>query len=87
MKSQPTEEIAGWIQRANINSNLSDQIKRSNPSQQADLYAENGFWYDALSTLAIQRRDFPTNPAIKENWQSMLKSVDLEGLADRTFVK
>jgi Domain of Unknown Function (DUF928) len=87
MKSQPTEEIAGWIQRAKIDSNLSDRIKRSNPSQQADLYAENGFWYDALSTLAIQRRDFPRDPAIKENWQSMLKSVNLEGLAERPFVK
>ncbi len=87
MKSQPTEQITGWIQRANINSNLSDLIKRSNPSQQADLYAENGFWYDALSTLAILRRDFPTDPAIKENWQTMLKSVNLEGLADRSFVK
>ncbi len=87
MKSQPTEEIAGWIQRANLNSNLSDRIKQSNPSQQADLYAENGFWYDALSTLAIQRRDSPRDPAIKENWQSMLKSVNLEGLADRPFVK
>jgi Domain of Unknown Function (DUF928) len=87
MKSQPTEQITGWIQRANINSNLSDRIKQSNPSQQADLYAENGFWYDALSTLAILRRDFPTDPAIKENWQTMLKSVNLEGLADRPFVK
>jgi hypothetical protein len=87
MKSQPTEEITGWIQRAKINSNLSDLIKRSNPSQQADLYAENGFWYDALSTLAILRRDFPTDPAIKENWQIILKSVDLQGLADRPFVK
>jgi hypothetical protein len=87
MKSQPPEEITGWIQRANINSNLSDRIKQSNPSQQADLYAENGFWYDALSTLAIQRRDFPTDPAIKDNWHSMLKSVNLEGLVDRPFVK
>jgi Domain of Unknown Function (DUF928) len=87
MKSQPTEKITGWIQRAKIDSNLSDRIKRANPSQQADLYAENGFWYDALSTLAIQRRDFPTDPAIKENWQTMLKSVNLEGLADRPFVK
>jgi Domain of Unknown Function (DUF928) len=87
MKSQPTEEITGWIQRAKINSTLSDRIKRSNPSQQADLYAENGYWYDALSTLAIQRRDFPTDPTIKENWQSMLKSVNLEGLTDRPFVK
>jgi Domain of Unknown Function (DUF928) len=87
MKSQPTEEITGWIQRAKINSNLSDLIKRSNPSQQADLYAENGFWYDALSTLAILRRDFPTDPAIKENWQIILKSVNLQGLADRPFVK
>jgi Domain of Unknown Function (DUF928) len=87
MKSQPPEEISGWIQRANLNSNLSDLIKRSNPSQQADLYAENGFWYDALSTLAILRRDFPADPAIKENWQIILKSVDLQGLADRPFVK
>jgi Domain of Unknown Function (DUF928) len=79
--------VTGWIQRASLKSELSDRINRSNPHQQATLYAENGFWYDALSTLAELRRDFPQDLAIRQDWINILKSVDLAPLVDRPFVK
>lgn len=90
-QKQPSkaEEISvtGWIQKASLNSQLSDRIKRSNPHQQATLYAENGFWYDALSALAQLRRDVPQDLAIRQDWVNLLDSVDLAQLVDRPFVK
>ena len=89
MKRQLDKEISvkGWIQRADLNSDLSDLIKLSTPDRQAALYAENGFWYDALSTLAELRRDRPQDPAILQNWKNILNSVDLDKIANKPFVK
>jgi hypothetical protein len=85
--SQAEEIVRGWIQRKGLNKELSDRIKQSNPRQQAAIYAENGFWYDALSTLALLRRDFPQNLAVRQDWKTILKSVDLGELADKPFLK
>jgi Domain of Unknown Function (DUF928) len=98
MKPQPdpkkvtpskAEEISvtGWIQRASLNQELNDRIARSTPNQQAALYAENGFWYDALSTLALLRRDAPQDPTIQQDWGNLLKSVELGKLANKPIFK
>jgi hypothetical protein len=89
MKRQLDKEISvkGWIQRAGLNSDLSDLIKQAIPERQAALYAENGFWYDALSTFAELRRDRPQDLAIIQDWRNILQSVDLGKLANKPFVK
>jgi Domain of Unknown Function (DUF928) len=88
MKRQLDQEISvkGWIQRAGLNSNLSDLIKQATPDRQAALYAENGLWYDALSTVAALRRDRPQDLAIIQDWKNILRSVDLGKLANKPFV-
>jgi hypothetical protein len=87
--SSKAEEISvtGWIQRASLNKKLSDLIARSTPNQQAALYAENGFWYDALSALAVLRRDAPQDPEIQQDWENILKSVELGKLAKKPLFK
>jgi Domain of Unknown Function (DUF928) len=89
MKRQLEKEISvtGWIQRVGLNSELSDLIKQATPDRQAALYAENGLWYDALSTLAELRRDRTQDPTIVQDWKNILKSVDLGKLANKPFVK
>jgi Domain of Unknown Function (DUF928) len=79
--------VTGWIQRADLNKELSDLIARSTPNRQAALYAENGFWYDALSTLASLRLDAPQDPAIQQDWENILKSVELGKLANKPLFK
>lgn len=89
MKRQLDKEISvkGWIQRADLNSELSDVLKQTTPDRQAALYAENGCWYDALSTLAELRRDQPQDLDIIQDWKNILKSVDLGKLANKPFMK
>jgi hypothetical protein len=77
--------VNGWIQRVSINSGLSEQIKQSTPKQQAGLYAENGFWYDALTILAQLRRIKTQDRSIVEDWADLLYSVNLDKLAGESF--
>jgi hypothetical protein len=88
-KSIGTREVSvkGWIQKADLDPKLSDSIDRATPARQAELYAENGFWYDALSTLAQLRRERSQDLAIRQDWKNILKSVNLGKLASQPFVK
>jgi Domain of Unknown Function (DUF928) len=79
--------VKGWIQRTDLDPKLSDLIAQTTPERQVDLYAENGFWYDALSTLAKLRRDRSQDLAVRQDWKNMLKSVNLGKLANQPFVK
>jgi hypothetical protein len=79
--------VKGWIQRVDLDPKLSDRINQASPDRQAALYAENGLWYDALSTLATLRQARSQDPAIEQDWKNILKSVDLGRLANKPFVK
>ncbi len=47
--------------------------------QKAAIYAENGFWHDALTTLAELRQKNVADPTLKSDWQSLLESMMLSG--------
>jgi hypothetical protein len=97
MKRQLDKEISvkGWIQKASLNRDLLDRINQAPLDRQAALYAENGFWYDALSSLAQLRRDVPAERlrqrsqdlATIQDWQNLLKSIDLDKLVNKPFIK
>ena len=76
----------GSIRRVALDSALSDKIKQAEVLGKARLYAENGIWFDALTTLAELRIAEPGDAAIALEWQSLLQSVDLADVADSPFV-
>ncbi|MDX2098832.1 MAG: DUF928 domain-containing protein [Leptolyngbyaceae cyanobacterium bins.59] len=69
--------MRGEIQRIQPTSNLMDQLKAVPERKRPAVYAENGLWQDALSTLAQLRRANPTDRAILADWNSLLQQVDL----------
>jgi Domain of Unknown Function (DUF928) len=79
--------VKGWIQRVDLDPQLSDRIDEASADRQAALYAENGLWYDALSTLAILRQARSQDPVIQQDWRNILKSVNLGRLANKPFIK
>jgi Domain of Unknown Function (DUF928) len=79
--------VTGWIQRKNLTSILSREIKQSILTKQADLYAVNGYWYDAFATVAELRRAHPQDLEIQKDWENMLELINLEELADLPFLK
>lgn len=85
---QPPEReyVEGWVQRVNPNPQLVDSLKQATPQQRANLYAENGIWYDALTTLAKLRLSKPEDPTLTMEWMNLLQSVDLENLAKQPLI-
>ncbi|MHC5936151.1 DUF928 domain-containing protein [Nostoc sp.] len=85
---QPPEQeyVEGWVQRVNLNPKLVDSPKQATPLQRVKLYADNGIWYDALTTLAELRLAKPEDPTLAVEWMNLLKSVDLENLAKQPLL-
>ena len=81
------EYAEGWVQRVNLNPKLVDSPAQETPQQRVRLYAENGIWYDALTTLAELRLAKPQDPTLAVEWMNLLKSVDLENLAKQPLIK
>jgi Domain of Unknown Function (DUF928) len=54
------------------------QEKLGNTKQPYDVYAEEGFWYDAIHDLAIQRQGQPQNPQLNKDWCDLLKETRLD---------
>jgi hypothetical protein len=85
-QSVESKSVDGWIERVNLNSQLAKRIEQATPLQKAALYAENGIWHDALTTLGEARLSQPNNASLFTNWTSLLKSEELDKLANYPLV-
>jgi Domain of Unknown Function (DUF928) len=75
--------VDGWLQRVDLDRTLTEQLKQASPTSKIALSAENGLWYDALNSLASLRATKPQDPGLKQDWQNLLKSIDLGDLANQ----
>jgi hypothetical protein len=78
--------VDGWIERADLPPTLSDRLKLANPQQQSALYGENGFWYDAVTTLAETQLVKLNDSALKIDWQTLLQDGGLEKLSAQPLI-
>jgi hypothetical protein len=77
--------VDGWVQRIEIDRQLRDRIERATPIERVVLAAENGLWYDALTTLANLRALNPQDATLFQSWQNLLATIELGHLATQTF--
>ncbi len=72
--------VDGWIRRTEPDAAIAGQLAKATPPQQATLYSNNGYWYDALTLWTQLRCDRATadTPGAK-GWTSLLAG---EGLGD-----
>ena len=77
----------GTVRRVELNADIRRQLDQAQPRQKTVIYAENGIWLDALSTLAAARRDQPNDAALKADWESLLDSVKLGEIAKEPIVQ
>ncbi|MEO1124721.1 MAG: DUF928 domain-containing protein [Cyanobacteria bacterium J06635_15] len=73
-----------WVQRVAPEDELVAQLANADLSQQARLYAENGFWFDALDSFVALRNENPENVDIQQRWQEFLTSVELDAIVDQS---
>lgn len=77
----------GTVRRVELSADIRRQLDQADPRQKTVIYAENGIWQDALSTLAAARRDQPNDTALKADWESLLDSVTLGKIAKEPIVQ
>jgi hypothetical protein len=77
--------VHGWVQRVNISNNVANQLKRSSSRERLSVYAEQGLWFDLLSTIAELRACNPLDTTLSDTWTSLLQQIELEYLAKQPF--
>ncbi|MEM8610620.1 MAG: DUF928 domain-containing protein [Cyanobacteria bacterium P01_H01_bin.105] len=62
--------LVGWVQRTAV----TESISKKTPLEQAQWFAENGYWYDMLAVLLRELEDHPNDPHLQAIWQSVVSS-------------
>lgn len=80
---------SGTILRTPISDDLKSKLAHASKGDIPSVYAENGIWYDALSTLSELIAKEPENLALRGQYQSLLGAVGLAGQdkVDATLIK
>lgn len=73
--------VMAWVRRVNPPASMPPSLSRSSVLRQADWYSQNGFWYDAVSSLASLRRAHSEDGAIARVWSGFLASAGLQSLS------
>ncbi|MGB8701132.1 MAG: DUF928 domain-containing protein [Thermosynechococcaceae cyanobacterium] len=69
------QTIQGWLTRSAPSPTLQSQLRQT--QRPYEVYAEEGFWYDAVSDLATRRQQQPQDPQLAADWQALLKETAL----------
>ncbi|HZG39470.1 MAG TPA: DUF928 domain-containing protein [Nodosilinea sp.] len=85
--AQPTESVFvnGTLQPVLLAPGLRAQLAAANGLQQAQIYAANGLWHDALNTLATYQQARPANAQAASAWVNLLRQAGFEALASEPF--
>lgn len=73
--------VEGWVERIAPEASISSQLQKVDTQGQAQIYADNGIWHEAVTTLANLRRTNPTDANAIAGWNELLKSVNLAAIA------
>ncbi|MGA7932532.1 MAG: DUF928 domain-containing protein [Kovacikia sp.] len=85
--SDRADQVAGLIQRVDIDPAVKKQIETANPQQRVELYTENGIWFDALTALGELRRAQPIDQTLMNTWVSLLSEADLKNIAGQPIAR
>ncbi len=70
--------VYGGVKQISMNSDLSRQLEAvKTPQERIAIYAENGLWYDSLTTLAELRLKNPNDEALKADWNDLLQDLEV----------
>ncbi|NQE35291.1 DUF928 domain-containing protein [Microcoleus asticus] len=78
---------SGVVRRVELSADIRSQLEKADARQKTVIYAENGIWQDALSTLAAARRVNPNDAELAADWESLLDSVTWGEIAKEPIVE
>jgi Domain of Unknown Function (DUF928) len=79
--------VQGLVQRIEPGQTLQKDLANPDPMARAIAYANNGIWYDTISTLAQMRRTSPDDRALIAEWQQLLQSQKLDAIATQPLLE
>jgi hypothetical protein len=79
--------VTGWIKRVSLDSKLQHKLETALPQEKPAIYASNGLWYDALTSLAKLRCSYPNNPTFSSDWESLLQQVELPTISTKPLAQ
>ncbi|MEG4343545.1 DUF928 domain-containing protein [Microcoleus sp. A003_D6] len=77
---------SGTVRRVELSADIRSQLDAADPRQKTVIYAENGIWQDALSTLVAARRANPNDAELVADWKILLDSVQWGEIAAEPIV-
>ncbi len=69
--------VQGAITRVQPSPTFASQLQAASPRDRVALYAQEGYWHDALKALADLRSANPNDPSLVSDWTDLLSSNDL----------
>ncbi|EDX85668.1 conserved domain protein [Synechococcus sp. PCC 7335] len=79
--------VEGRIARQSpLSTDSAEALMVASPREQAMFYAQNGLWQETLTLLGERYRENATDLEILRDWQSLLKSVNLEHLSEQPLL-
>jgi len=81
------DDVYGWFQFVPMGAELTQKLKAATPVAQAEIYAQNGYWYDAVDVLAKQRKINPMDPNVTALWETLLQDEKLGEYMNQVLVE
>lgn len=75
--SQSSLSVNEWVQKMELTPDRQIQIDAAKPD----------IWYDSLTRIAELRRAAPADDKLKDEWNNLLKSAQLQEIADEPLVE
>jgi hypothetical protein len=78
-----SQYVQGWVKRVPLTSQLYLELQQ-HKQQPHIIYGKHGIWYDAVNQLLSLYQRQPSNLALEQDWQNLIKAkgVNLEQLPD-----
>ncbi|MEH1870650.1 DUF928 domain-containing protein [Nostoc sp.] len=78
--------VGGVIQRIELKPAALKELQTTEPLKRYAIYAQNGIWYEALTTLAQLRDQNPKDAALQAEWENLLSSIHLNDIAAEPII-
>jgi len=70
--------VGGMIQVDDVPASLGEDVRKANPVEATRLWAQAGFWYDAIGVISTNIQSNPSDPEMHALRASLLEEVDLD---------
>ena len=78
--------IDGWVERIPVSEELQVELENAKENDLPYIYAREGIWHEALTTLAQLRQQNPDDETILSRWSEFLRSVNLSEFTEEPLI-